>query len=405
TPPPVAGRATAGGAAGAAARRIGFPVLVRPSYVLGGRAMQIVYDEKEFVGFVERALAAMADGPVLIDRFLEDAFEVDVDALSDGRSTYIAGIMQHIEEAGVHSGDSECVLPPCILPDDVRGSLEDSTRRIAQALEVRGLINMQFAVLDGVVYVLEANPRASRTVPFVSKATGLPLARLATDLALGASMQDLDLPHESSMPGFAVKKPVFPFQKFPAAGVFLGPEMRSTGEVMGWAPDLGQATLKAWVAAGEGLPVRGNAHISLNDADKPRAAEIGRAFHELGFDLVATRGTARALRAAGLQARVVLKVHEGKPDVSDEIAAGNIQLVVNTPLGRKSRFDESAVGRTALAFGIPMVTTLSGALALARAIRARRDQRIHVQSLQERLLEWGRGRWLGSGPGMAHEGV
>jgi carbamoyl-phosphate synthase large subunit len=262
-------------------------------------------------------------------------------------------------------------------------------------LQVRGLINLQLAELGGTVYVLEANPRASRTAPFVSKAIGLPLARLATEIALGARLADLDLPPEGAMQGFAVKKPVFPFRKFPDAGVYLGPEMRSTGEVMGWAPDLGQATLKAWVASGERLPVCGNAYISLNDADKRRAPEIGRAFRDLGFELLATRGTAAALEAAGLPARVVLKVREGKPDVSDEIAAGNIQLVVNTPLGKTSRFDENAVGRTALVHGVPMVTTLSGALALARAILALRDQRLHVLSLQERLHAWGRERWLG----------
>jgi carbamoyl-phosphate synthase large subunit len=376
------------------ARRIGFPVLVRPSYVLGGRAMRIVYEESTLVDFVLEALAASPGAPILIDRFLEDAFEFDVDAVSDGETTYIAGVMQHIEEAGVHSGDSECLLPPYFLPDDVRVALEGATRRVAEALQVRGLLNMQFAVLDGVVYVLEANPRASRTAPFVSKATGLPLARLATDVALGASLRDFDLPPEGELQGFAIKKPVFPFRKFPDASIYLGPEMRSTGEVMGWAPGLGRATLKAWVAANERLPLRGNAYISLNESDKQRAADIGRVFHDLGFELLATRGTAGVLESQGLPVRAVFKVNEGKPDVGDEIAAGNIQLIVNTPLGETSRFDEAAVGRTAVAHGIPMVTTLSGAQALARAIRALREDRIHVMSLQERLRAWGRERWL-----------
>jgi len=377
------------------ARRIGFPVLVRPSYVLGGRAMRIVYDEDSFTGYVQRALDAMPGAPVLVDRFLEDAFEFDVDALSDGSTTYIAGVMQHIEEAGVHSGDSECLLPPYVLPDAVRTALERTTRQVAEALQVRGLLNMQFAMLDDVVYVLEANPRASRTVPFVSKTLGVPLARLATDIALGSRLADLDLPPEGAVAGYAVKKPVFPFRKFPDAGVYLGPEMRSTGEVMGWAPELGQATLKAWIAADERLPVRGTAYISLNERDKRRAPEIGRAFRELGFDLLATGGTAAVLQAAGLPARAVFKVLEGKPDIRDEIRAGRVQLIVNTPLGKTSRFDENAVGRTAVSHGIPMVTTLSGALALARAIRALREEQVHVHSLQERLHAWGRAPWLG----------
>jgi carbamoyl-phosphate synthase large subunit len=377
------------------ARRIGFPLLVRPSYVLGGRGMRVFYEERTFEEYVSNLFHISPRNTLLIDRFVEDAFEFDVDALSDGESTYIAGVMQHIEEAGVHSGDSECLLPPYILPDSVRSTLEEYTRRIAKALSVRGLINMQFAVLEGIVYVLEANPRASRTVPFVSKALGLPLARLATQVALGARIQDFDLPPEGELDGVAIKKPVFPFRKFPAAGVFLGPEMRSTGEVMGWAPDVGQATMKAWIASGERLPIRGNAYISLNEVDKRRAAEIGSAFQELGFGLLATRGTCAALQAAGLSARPVMKVNEGRPDVAEEIAAGNIQLIVNTPLGMISRFDENAVGRTAVAHGVPMVTTLSGALALARAIRTLREGRIHVLSLQERLHAWGRATSLG----------
>jgi len=372
----------------AIARRIGFPVLVRPSYVLGGRAMEIVYDEKALVGFVERAFAAMPDAPVLIDRFLEDAFEFDVDALADGEDCYIAGIMQHIEEAGVHSGDSECHLPPYELSAEATSELAETTRRIAAALRVRGLLNMQYALFEGRIYVIEANPRASRTVPFVSKATGVPLAKLATDVALGARIRDLALPAEGSMKGFAVKKPVFPFAKFPDASVYLGPEMRSTGEVMSWAPAIGTATLKAWVAAGCKLPHTGNAYLSLNDHDKRRAPEIGRAFKDLGFELLATEGTAQALAAAGLEARRIYKVHEGTPDITDEIAAGRIDLIVNTPLGRVSRFDENAVGRTAVRFGVPMVTTLSGAHALARAIRAQRDGQVHVLSLQERLPQW-----------------
>jgi carbamoyl-phosphate synthase large subunit len=384
-PRPEYGHVLHPGEALAVARRIGFPVLVRPSYVLGGRAMEIVYDEERLEAFVERALAAMPDAPVLLDRFLEDAFEFDVDALSDGEETYIAGIMQHIEEAGVHSGDSECLLPPYAITPDVERQLVESTRRIARALNVRGLLNMQFALLDGVIYVIEANPRASRTVPFVSKASGLPLARLATDLALGARLAELGLPPEGRTHGHAVKKPVFPFNKFPDASIYLGPEMRSTGEVMAWAPTLGQATAKAWIAAGCPLPQSGHAYISLNDRDKRRAGEIGGAFAALGFQLLATRGTAAALGAAGFAARAINKVREGTPDIADEIAAGHVQLIVNTPLGRTSRYDEHAVGRAALRFGVPMITTLSGAHALARAIRTQREGELPVLSLQERL--------------------
>jgi carbamoyl-phosphate synthase large subunit len=367
------------------ARRIGYPVLVRPSYVLGGRAMEIVYDEKSLLGFVERAFAVMPDAPVLIDRFLEDAFEFDVDALADGEECYIAGIMQHIEEAGVHSGDSECHLPPYRMDPATELELAATTRRIAAALRVRGLLNMQYALFENRVYVIEANPRASRTVPFVSKATGVPLARLATDVALGARLRDLALPPEGSMEGFAVKKPVFPFAKFPDASVYLGPEMRSTGEVMSWAPATGTATLKAWIAAGCKLPRAGTAYLSLNDHDKRRAPEIAREFQDLGFELAATEGTAAVLAAAGIAARRIYKVHEGTPDITDEIAAERIQVIVNTPLGRVSRFDENAVGRAALRFGVPMVTTLSGAQALARAMRAQREGVVHVRSLQERL--------------------
>jgi carbamoyl-phosphate synthase large subunit len=386
------------------AERIGFPLLVRPSYVLGGRAMEIVYKEDSYIGFVETALSTTPDAPVLIDRFLEDAFEFDVDALCDGESTYIAGIMQHIEEAGVHSGDSECLLPPSVLSESVQKALITATRRIAAALRVKGLLNMQFGLYEDTIYVIEANPRASRTVPFVSKATGLPLARLATQLALGATLDELQLPPENELHGVAIKKPVFPFRKFPLSTVYLGPEMRSTGEVMGWAPGLGQATLKAWLAAGENLPLQGHAYISLNVRDKPRAAEIATSFQRLGFRLLATRGTAEVLRQAGFECETLFKVHEGKPDIVDAIEAGRVQLIVNTPLGETSRFDESAVGSSAIQHQVPMVTTLSGAMALARAIRARREQPVHVLSLQERIEQAGRGAWVQRGV-QAHERV
>jgi len=368
-------------------------VLVRPSYVLGGRAMEIVYDERSLESFVERAFVAMPDSPVLIDRFLEDAFEFDVDALADGEEAYIAGIMQHVEEAGVHSGDSECLLPPYQITRRSKNSWCARPAPWPGRFGSGGSSTCSSRSWDGIVYVLEANPRASRTVPFVSKATGLPLARLATDLALGARLRDLDLPPEGEIHGHAVKKPVFPFDKFPDASIYLGPEMRSTGEIMAWAPSVGQATEKAWIAAGHRLPLSGHAYISLNDRDKRRAGEIGRAFRDLGFELLATRGTAAALAAAGLEVHRVLQQgqrrpaghrrrHRRRPSAAHRQHAARARLALRRERGRPGRAalpradDHDALGRARVRAGH----------------RRRRDGEPHVLSLQERLAAWGRPR-------------
>ncbi|MFQ6674560.1 MAG: carbamoyl-phosphate synthase large subunit, partial [Fidelibacterota bacterium] len=307
------------------ARRIGYPVLVRPSYVLGGRAMEIVYDDTQLLDYVHRASQVSPKHPILIDAFLEDAFEFDVDALCDGKDVYIGGIMQHIEEAGIHSGDSSCVLPPYRIGRDSLASVEEHTRKLALELRVVGLINIQFAEKDGTIYVLEANPRASRTVPFVSKATHVPLARIAAGLALGRELSDYELPVTHDNGFIAVKKPVFPFNKFPEESVFLGPEMKSTGEVMGMAKHFGNAFAKALIEDGGTLPTKGAAFFSVNDHDKTRAIPIIRDFAEMGFQIVATEGTAEACRRNGIEAGRMFKVGEGRPNVVDAIKNGGMQ--------------------------------------------------------------------------------
>jgi len=361
--------------------KIGYPVLVRPSYVLGGRAMEIVYNDQQLLEYVRRAADVSPEHPILIDVFLEDAFEFDVDALCDGEQVYVAGVMQHIEEAGIHSGDSSCVLPPYWLTASGLKKIEEYTKQITLELGVQGLINIQFAEKGGTVYVLEANPRASRTVPFVSKATDVPLAKIATGIALGKTLSDYKLSEYSTNGHIAVKKPVFPFNKFPEENVFLGPEMKSTGEVMGIAPSFGDAFAKAITGDGQSLPTSGKAFVSVNDNDKMKVLPIVRDITELGFEVVATEGTAQTCRRNGIKAEKIFKVGEGRPNVVDGIKNGAIQLVVNTPLGAQSRYDEYAIGRAAIQTRIPIVTTLSGAQAAVRAIRSR--DRNEVRSLQE----------------------
>ena len=366
------------------ARRIGYPVLVRPSYVLGGRAMFITHDESSLADTFRRAIAASPEHPVLLDQFLEDAFEVDVDALSDGEDVVIGGIMQHIEEAGVHSGDSACVIPPFHQTIVERlDQIRDFTRKMARALDVRGLMNVQFAIKDGVLYVLEVNPRASRTVPFVAKATGVPLAGVAAKVMLGMRLRDLGLTEEPSVSGHFVKEAVFPFVKFPGDDPVLGPEMRSTGEVMGTAPDFGMAFAKAQIAAGSPLPLEGTAFLSVNENDKRGLLPIARELARLGFDLVASRGTGAFLQSNGTETKVVHKVLEGRPNVVDLMKNGEIDLIINTPLGRDSYFDEKAMRRTATQRAIPLITTLSGGHAVVAAIRALREGVYEVRSLQE----------------------
>ncbi len=383
-PQPENGTATSLEEAREAARRIGYPVLVRPSYVLGGRAMVIAYDEETVERYMREAVVYSQERPVLIDRFLEDATEVDVDCLADGDDVLIAGIMEHIEEAGVHSGDSSCVLPSIAIGQEQLATIRDYTIRLARALRVIGLMNAQYAIKDGKVYVLEVNPRASRTVPYVSKATGVPLARLAVRLMTGAKLRDLgystgELPVQQSF----VKSPVFPFNKFPGVDPILGPEMRSTGEVMGVGESFGEAFAKAQLSAGQALPDRGAIFLSVNDRQKPEAVEVARKFAGLGFSLVATRGTAFTLRAAGIDCRTVLKVNEGRPNVVDLIKAGDLSLIINTPAGAHSFFDEKSIRRAAVTHGIPCITTLSGARAAASGIAARREHPARVWSLQQ----------------------
>jgi carbamoyl-phosphate synthase large subunit len=366
----------------AQAPSVGFPLLVRPSYVLGGRAMEIAYSLEDLADYLERTRPA---GEIYLDRFLENAIEVDVDALCDGERVWIGGIMQHVEEAGVHSGDSACALPPHSLPDEFICELRAQTEGIALALGVVGLINVQFAVGDDErLYVIEANPRASRTVPFVSKAVGVPLAKMACRLMLGESIEDLDLPADP-MRGdhVSVKEAVLPFNRFSGTDSLLGPEMRSTGEVMGIAHDFPTAFAKAQAAAGSALPQGGTAFITVTDSDKQAGVAIAAMLYDLGFRIVATRGTAKAIRALGVPVEVLNKINEGSPHVVDWIARGDVDLVINTPTGSGARSDGYEIRSAAVAQGIPCITTLSGALAAVRAIRAARAGEPEVLSLQE----------------------
>jgi carbamoyl-phosphate synthase large subunit len=369
--------------AGKIAERIGYPVLIRPSYVLGGRAMEIVYDLGSLRDYFEKAARVAPEHPVLIDRFLEDAFEGDVDAISDGHRTVIGGVMQHIEDAGVHSGDSACVLPPWVLGDRQVDEMRRHTQAFAEALGVVGLINVQYAIQAGVVYVLEVNPRASRTIPFVSKATGVPLATLAAAVMVGRSLDDLGLPDGLPVPGVAVKEAVFPFTKLPGVDTLLGPEMRSTGEVMGFADSFGMAFAKAQIAAEGGLPLSGAIFVTVNDSDKPTVVPIVRRFHEMGFRILATEGTQKYMRARGVPAELVLKVHEGRPNAIDLIVSGEVHLLINTPLGKFTQADDYAIRRAALVHRVPYTTTMSAASAACDAIIALRSRTGSVRSLQE----------------------
>ncbi len=367
-----------------AARRIGFPVVVRPSYVLGGRAMMVVYDEKQLGEYFAEVLGSNApEHPILIDKFLEHATEVDVDALSDGEDTYIAGIMEHIEEAGIHSGDSACVLPPHTLSSGIIEEITRQTMALAKELRVVGLMNIQFAVKGGLLYVLEVNPRASRTAPFVSKATGVPLPRLATQIMLGSKLKDLK-PWEGRKGGYiSVKEAVFPFNRFPGVDILLGPEMRSTGEVMGIGPSFEQAFMKGQIAGGQRLPTQGKVFISVNDQDKPFVPDIARIFYQQGFEVLATSGTAKLLAEAGVPATMVRKVYEGRPNVVDLIKNAEIALVINTASGKLTVEDSKSIRQNTLLYGVPYSTTLEGAKAVALAIADAKTHGLSVRSLQE----------------------
>jgi carbamoyl-phosphate synthase large subunit len=364
-----------------AANRIGYPVIVRPSYVLGGRGMAIVFDDDMLGKWLDEHIE-WGSHPVLIDQFLDDTYEVDVDALCDGEHVTIGGIMQHIEEAGVHSGDSACVLPPYKISYYHIEIIREYTQRIGKALRVKGLFNIQFAIKDDVVYVLEVNPRASRTVPFVSKATGYPLARYAAQIAAGKTLADLDFLQEPKVDGFFVKEAVLPFQKFPGVDARLGPEMRSTGEVMGHASNFGHAFAKAQMATGVPLPTSGKAFISVNEFDKGAVTKIARDLHKLGFELYATDGTAKVLELVGLPVKQMNKVSEGSPHIVDAIRKGEVDLILNTPRGGQAHEDGRLIRGTAALYGVPLVTTLSAAMATVQGIQALQRKPLKVRSLQ-----------------------
>ena len=381
------GTATTEDEALAVAEKVGYPVLVRPSFVLGGRAMEIVYTPDDLRRYMRTAVMASPDRPVLVDRFLEDATEVDVDCLSDGTDTVIGGIMEHIEEAGVHSGDSACVIPSFSLSEKVLSELRSVAKAMASELKVRGLMNVQFAVKDETVYVLEVNPRASRTVPYVSKATGVPLAKLAAKVMAGHSLKDLGVSGETIPPHYAVKEAVFPFIKFPGTDITLGPEMRSTGEVMGIDADLGIAYAKAQMSAQPPLPSGGNVFISVKDSDKAQVAPIAREFADAGFAIHATKGTAAVLQAAAVPVQSVYRLNEGRPNVLDLIKNGEMQFIINTPHGKAPRQDEIAIRSAAIAHRIPIMTTLRGARMSARAVKALKAGGYGVRCLQEYQAE------------------
>ena len=368
----------------AVADRVGYPVVVRPSYVLGGRAMEVVFDEEELNRYMVEAVQVEPDHPVLIDQYLENAIEVDVDALCDhSGQVVIGGLMEHIEPAGIHSGDSACALPAVSLDPESLATIRRWSKDLALALQVNGLINLQFAVREGEVFIIEANPRASRTVPFVAKATGVPLAKIASQLMAGRTLAELGVTREPVPPLQAVKEAVLPFKRFPGADSLLGPEMRSTGEVMGSAASFGMAYAKAELAAGEALPTSGVVFLSTHDRDKSALVPVARRLAELGFSLIATSGTAAALAADGLEVQSILKVHEGRPNIEDAIRSGQIQLVINTPVGRQAAHDDRYLRRAALDYAVPTVTTLAAARAAVEAIAALQGQTLTIHALQD----------------------
>ncbi len=379
---PTNGTATSAGEARAVAERIGFPVLIRPSYVLGGRAMEIVHDMAQLDRYIDSAVRVSGANPVLIDSYLRDAVEFDVDALSDGERVHVAGVMEHIEEAGIHSGDSACALPPHTLSEAVIAEIGRQTEHLARELEVVGLMNVQFAVQNGDIYVLEVNPRASRTVPFVAKATGVPIAKIAARVMAGAKLGEFDL-RRARADHIAVKETVFPFARFPGVDVVLGPEMRSTGEVMGIDTDFARAFLKSQIGSGISLPEEGQVFISVKDEDKDAMVGLGRELLAMGFSLIATGGTARHLAAEGLPVEPIKKVREGRPHIVDAMKSDQIQLVFNTTEDAKAIADSFELRRTALVNAIPYYTTVAGAGAAVQAISALKTGQLEVAPLQD----------------------
>ncbi len=365
------------------AETIGYPVVVRPSYVLGGRAMKIVYDQAGLENFTRLAILASPGYPVLIDKFVEDAFEFDVDAICDGQTTIIGGIMEHIEEAGVHSGDSACVLPPVNIEPQFLDQITQATKAMASELKVVGLMNVQYALKDGQLYVLEVNPRASRTIPFVSKATGVPLAKLATKVMLGRSLAELGLTAEIVPAHLSVKEAVLPFDRFPDVDILLGPEMKSTGEVMGIGSDFGSAYAKAQLGAGQNLPTSGTVFISVIDADKKTVLPVAAKYRDAGFDIMATHGTSQFLADHGIPNKAVNKVSVGRPHVVDAIKNSEIQLIINTSIGGETRRDGYYIRRNALRYKIPYATTTAGGMAIFKAIETLRQRKMAVKTIQE----------------------
>jgi len=364
------------------AKKLGYPLLIRPSFVLGGRAMTIVYDEQSLKSCVQEAITASGKHPILIDKFLDDATELDVDAICDGKRVVIGGIMEHIEEAGVHSGDSACSLPPVSISKKLLKEIKHQTKLLALELRVRGLINIQFAVKDGEIYILEVNPRASRTIPFVSKTIGVPLAKLATKIMTGLTLDELGFTKEVRRNHFAVKEAVFPFLKFPGIDTLLGPEMLSTGEVMGISDDFGIAFAKSQIAAGNPLPASGNVFISVKDSDKGKAVQIARELHEMGFNIIATKGTCIEFINHDIPSKFALKVIEGRPNIVDSIINGDIELIINTTIGAQSIKDSFSIRRSALDRQIPYVTTIRGAAATVKAIKALKGKKVSVKPIQ-----------------------
>jgi carbamoyl-phosphate synthase large subunit len=364
-----------------AAERIGYPVMARPSYVLGGRGMEIIHDEEMLTRYVAAAVNVTPERPILIDKFLENAMECEADALSDGTDAFVPAVMQHIEYAGVHSGDSACVIPPVSIPEKHLATINEYTKKIAVELGVVGLMNMQYAIMDDVVYVLEANPRASRTVPLVSKVCNVNMAGLATRLMLGEKLGDLGL-KKKTIPYFGVKEAVFPFSMFPEVDPLLGPEMRSTGEVLGMADSFGLAFAKAEEAAGQTAPLEGTVLITVAERDRELVLPAARTFRDLGFKIRATAGTHAFLAERGVASEPILKLYEGRPNIEDAIKSGEIQLVVNTPAGKSSEFDDSYIRKAAIRYKVPYITTTTAALAAAGGIAARQTTRGLVRSLQ-----------------------
>jgi len=381
-PQPESGMASTLDEALVIAGRIGYPLMIRPSYVLGGRAMKIILDVEMLEEYVAKAVGVSPDRPLLLDKFLEDAIESEADAISDGVDAFVPAVMQHIEYAGIHSGDSACVIPPVVIPKDHKKTIYDYTRKIAMELNVVGLLNIQYAIYEDVVYILEANPRASRTVPLVSKVCNISMARIATQIMLGQKLSEFNLKNRQ-LKYYGVKEAVFPFNMFPAIDPLLGPEMRSTGEVLGMADTYGMAFFKAQEATQSPLPVKGTVLITIADRDKDRILEAAANFRDMGFRILATAGTRQFLESHGIPATLILKVHEGRPNIVDVIKNREIDLVVNTPAGRLSEYDDSYIRKNAIKYKIPYITTTSAALSATEGIKERQNGEYNVRSLQD----------------------